>query len=203
MSGRVVHIIGNGDCATYYTPAKGIKLTCNMPAFDIADVYGTVMVDFKMMKALSEGSVNLNAYDWILGMRPKKWMEMQPGFYMKYAKNVKEFYTELPKYVSNYTDLNCGHMAVHYAANKLKADEIHMYGFDSMFDMNLRSITDLYLHSDRSELNTFRLNSNWRPIWEKMFDEFSNTKFTIYHKHDAIKIKQPSNVVVDTSRKRK
>ena len=48
---RVVHIIGNGDCAVFYKPSPGIKLTCNMPAFDIADVYGTVMVDFKMMKA--------------------------------------------------------------------------------------------------------------------------------------------------------
>ena len=129
-------------------------------------------------------------------------MEAQPGFYMKYAKNVKEFYTELPKYAANYTDLNCGHMAVHYAANKLKADEIHMYGFDSMFDLNLRSITDLYLHSDRSEINTFRLANNWRPIWEKMFEEFYSTKFVIYHKHSAIKIKIPDNVTVDISRSR-
>lgn len=198
--GRVVHIIGNGDCATFYKPAPGIKLTCNMPAFDIADVYGTVMVDFKMMKALSEGSLKLDAYDWILGMRPKKWMEIQPSFYLKYAKNVKEFYTELPPYVANYTDFNCGHMATHYAANKLKADEIHMYGFDSIFDMNLRSVTDLYLHSDRSPLNTHRLNTNWRPIWGNMFKEFSNTKFVLYHKHNDIKVPKPDNVFIDTSR---
>jgi hypothetical protein len=197
---RTVHIIGNGDCATFYQPAPGIKLTCNMPAFDIKDVYGTVMVDFKMMKALHEGSLKLDAYDWILGMRPKKWMEMQPGFYLKYAKNVKEFYTELPSYVNNYTDFNCGHMATYYAANKLKADEVHMYGFDSIFDMNLRSVTDLYLFSDRSPLNTHRLNTNWRPIWENMFKEFPNTKFVLYHKHDNIKINKPDNVFIDTSR---
>jgi hypothetical protein len=144
---RVAHIIGNGDCALMYTPKPGIKITCNMPAFDIKDVYGTVMVDFKMMKALGEGSLNLAAYDWILGARPQKWMEMQPRFYMKYAKNIKEFYTVLPSYVANYTDFNCGHMAVHYTAGKLEADEIHMYGFDSIFDMNLKSITDFYLPS--------------------------------------------------------
>ena len=201
--GRIVHIIGNGDCATYYRPAPGIKLTCNMPAFDIPDVYGTVMVDFKMMKALSEGALKLDAYDWILGFRPKKWMEMQPQFYMKYAKNVKEFYTHLPSYVGNYTEFNCGHMAVHYAANKLKADEIHMYGFDSIFDMNLRSVTDLYLFSDRSPLNTHRLNSNWRPIWEQMFKEFPKTKFVLYHKHNQIKVTIPDNVIIDTSRAKK
>ena len=200
---RVVHIIGNGDCATFYRPAPGIKLTCNLPAFDIADVYGTVMVDFKMMKALSEGTVKLDAYDWILGFRPKKWMEMKPDFYMKYAKNIKEFWTEKPPYVPTHTEFSCGHMAVHYAAKKLKATDIHMYGFDSLFDMNLRSITDLYLFSDRSPLNTVRINNGWRPIWEKMFEEFSHVNFTLYHKHDQIKIKKGPNVTVDTSRAKK
>ena len=198
---RVAHIIGNGDCALFYTPQKGIKITCNMPAFDIADVYGTVMVDFKMMKALREGELRLDAYDWILGARPKKWMEIQPDFYMRYAKNIKEFYLHLPKYVENYTDFNCGHMAVHYTARKLDADEIHIYGFDSMFDMNLRSITDFYLPSDRSEGNTFRLNSNWRPIWEHMFAEFSEKKFILHHKHDALKIKVGKNVEVVVHKK--
>ena len=198
---RVAHIIGNGGCAPFYEPSKGIKITCNMPAFDIADVYGTVMVDFKMMKALGEGSVQLNAYDWILGARPKKWMEMQPGFYMKYAKNVKEFYTELPSYVANYTDFNCGHMATHYTANKLDSDEVHLYGFDSLFDMNLRSYSDLFLVSDRGEANTFRLNSNWRPIWEEMFKEFPNKKFVLHHKHNAIKVKIPKNVEIVVHKK--
>ena len=75
-----------------------------------------------------------------------------------------------------------------------------MYGFDSIFDMNLRSVTDLYLFSDRSPLNTHRLNTNWRPIWENMFKEFPNTKFVLYHKHDSIKINKPDNVFIDTSR---
>ena len=200
---RVVHVIGNGDCATFYRPAPGIKLTCNLPAFDIADVYGTVMVDFKMMKALADGAVKLDAYDWVLGFRPKKWMEMQPNFYLKYAKNVKEFWTEKPPYVPTHTEFSCGHMAVHYAVKKLKATEVHMYGFDSLFDMNLRSVSDLYLFSDRSPLNTVRINNGWRPIWEKMFDEFRDTKFILYHKHNQIKIKHGSNVTVDTSRAKK
>ena len=197
---RTVHIIGNGDCAVYYKPSPGIKLTCNMPAFDIADVYGTVMVDFKMMKALYESQLQLDAYDWILGHRPKLWMEMKPDFYLRYSKNVKEFYTHLPEYCPTATEFNCGHMATHYAASKLKANEIHMYGFDSLFDMNLRSVTDTYLISDRSDLNSFRLNSNWRPIWKEIFEEFPEVKFVLYHKHDMIKIPVPSNVHIDTSR---
>ena len=62
--GKVVHVIGNGDKAVYYNEEKrvGTKLLCNMPPFEIPpnEVYATCMVDFKMMKALTEGSVNLD-----------------------------------------------------------------------------------------------------------------------------------------------
>ena len=111
---RVVHIIGNGDNAHLYKPAKGLKVACNLPPFEIPNVFVSCMVDFKMMKAITEGSVS-NPYPWVLGVRPKKWMEMRQTFYMKYSPQVKEFYEVLPKYVKNYTDFNCGHFAAHYA----------------------------------------------------------------------------------------
>ena len=63
----------------------------------------------------------------------------------------------------------------------MKAEEVHLYGFDSIFDMNLNSFTDLLLESDRSTQNTVRLNNWWRPIWENMFKEFPNTKFVLHH----------------------
>ena len=204
---RVVHLIGNGDHAQLYKPAKGIKVTCNMPPFEIHDVFATVMVDFKMMKALSEGSLNLDSMKWVLGWRPQKWMEMKPNFYMKYAKNIRSFYTHLPEYAGRggqgYTNFNCGHMATHYCANALKADEIHMYGFDSLFDLNMNSITDFYLQSDRTQVNNHRLIENWRPVWQGIFNEFKDTKFSLYHKHDAIKFAVPDNVSIDTSRSTK
>ena len=122
-----------------------------------------------------------------------------PAFYMKYAPQVKEFYTVLPDYAENYTNFNCGHMAVHYAANKLKCDEIHMYGFDSIFDFNMRSSSDLFLISDREPNNNLRLINNWRPIWQNIFQEFSGTKFVLYHKHGAIKFPPPKNVEICTN----
>lgn len=195
---KVVHIIGNGDNASMYKPTRGLKIVCNLPPFEVANVYATFMVDFKMMMSISEGSVNVDAFEWILGWRPKQWMQMHPQFYIKHASKIKEFYTVLPKYAGNYTNFNCGHVATHWAANKHKADEIHMYGFDSIFDFNLRSITDLYLQSDRGEMNTARLTNNWRPIWENLFKEFSETKFILHHKHDNSKIKLPENVEVFT-----
>ena len=66
-----VHIIGNGDSHNFYEPAKGIKITCNLPPREIANVYATAIVDFKMCKAIMEGSVNLDAYEWVCGARPK------------------------------------------------------------------------------------------------------------------------------------
>ena len=165
---KTAHIIGNGPSAGFYKPAKGLKILCNLPPMSVANAYTTVMVDFKMMKAIHEGSVVVPG-DWVLGARPNKWMEMRNDFYMKYAPQIKEFYMVLPKYVANYTDFNCGHMATHYTANKLKCDEIHMYGF----------------------------TRNWRPVWTNMFKEFKDTQFIIHNRTTDTKlIKLSDNVEV-------
>ena len=194
---RVVHVIGNGDHAPMYKPSKGIKLTCNLPPFAVQGVYATCMVDFKMMNAIHTEVVAVPG-EWILGFRPKKFCELNPPFYMKYAPQIKTFYTHKPKYVPTYTDFNCGHMAVHYAANKLNGDEIHRYGFDSMFDFNMRSYTDTFMTSDRGDTNNARLTNNWRSIWPQLFEEFPNTQFVLYHKHDKLKYPKPENVEVRT-----
>ena len=194
---RVGHVIGNGDNAVMYKPSKGFKVTCNIPPFEVNNVYTTCLVDFKMMKAMTEGSVYIPG-EWTLGYRPKVLMENNPAFHMKVAQQIKGFYLELPKYVANYTDFNCGHMATHYKANHLQCEEIHMYGFDSIFDFNLRSCTDMYLNADRSLSNNNRLANNWRPVWGNLFNEFPNTEFIIHHEHSDIKIKLPKNVTVNT-----
>ena len=192
---RVVHVIGNGDQASLYNnrTRKGLKLTCNLPPFTVENVYATTMVDFKMMKAITKGEIKVPGY-WIIGYRPKTWMQNQPGFYMRVANQVKEIYTELPHYCPNYTDFNCGHFAAHYAANRLRADRIHLYGFDSCFDFNLRSVSDFYQHSDRGNMNNNRLLNNWRPIWTGMFEEFPETEFIFHHLHNNYKMKISNNV---------
>lgn len=202
--GKVVHILGNGDKANFwhYVP-KGkddIKLICNLPPFEVPidEIYATCMVDFKMMAALTANALNLDAYRWVLGNRPKIWMTAPNNsmFYFKYAPNIREFYLTVPKYAGNATNFNCGHMAVHYAAQKHQADEIHMYGFDSIFDFNMRSFTDTVLSSDRGDANNFRLLGNWRPIWTGIFKEFPNTKFVMHHDHTDVKIEISNNVEI-------
>jgi hypothetical protein len=202
--GRVAHIIGNGDQAQLYKHAQGIKIVCNQPPMDVKDCYASCIVDFKMTSALAEGSVNI-PYDWVMGFRPKIWYENNKNnFKMKFGHKIKEFYTTLPKYAiwpgqtvgNGYTNFNCGHMAAHYVANKIKADEIHMYGFDSLFDMNLRSYTDLVLQSDRGAVNNVRLNDKWRPIWMNIFKEFKDTKWVLHHNHDELKFTKGDNVEI-------
>lgn len=201
-----INIIGNGKSSVLYQQSdrKGTTYTCNLPSYTIPEAKATFMVDFKMMNAINEGSVQIPG-DWIVGFRPKKWCEMRPAFYMKYAPQIKEFFTDLPPYVANYTDFNCGHMAAYYICKKLKPEEIHMFGFDSIFDFDLYSGTDFYLGSDRTNQNNTRLTNNWRPIWVHMMNEFKNIKFVLYHFHDNAKIKLPSNcevVVVPKGKKK-
>ena len=205
MTNKVIHVIGNGDKAPYYLeePRHGVKLLCNMPPFEVPpkEVYATCMVDFKMMSALTEGSISIDQYNWVLGTRPRIWMNSRAAFYMKYAPNIKEFYTHVPKYAVNATNFNCGHMAVHYACARHKADEVHLYGFDTIFDFNMRSITDVYLSSDRTTTNNFRLLNNWRPVWRDIIREFPKTEFVFHHNHDAFKIPRLDNMRVEVYNK--
>lgn len=190
---KTAHIIGNGPSATFYKPAKGLKILNNLPPMAVNNVYTTVMVDFKMMKAIHDGVLAVPG-DWVLGARPHKWMELRNDFYMKYSRQIKEFYMVLPRYAANYTDFNCGHMATHYTANKLKCEEIHMYGFDSIFGFDITSCSDFYLESSRDNMNTERLTRNWRPIWTGIFNEFKDTQFIIHDRYGTSTIKMPPNV---------
>lgn len=209
-----VNVLGNGDSAGLFkrgTPGK--LLVCNMPPFEIPrkEVHATCMVDYKMMMALAQGKVKLDMYDWVLGNRPRHWMEMNPAFYLKYSPCIKGFHLHVPPYAKlpgqseaqAATNYSCGHMAMDYAARKMGATEIHIYGFDSMFETNLNSFTDLILESDRSSQNTHRLAGNWRPVFKGFFQEFNNVKFYLHHTHDRVKFPIPNNVEIVVEGKKK
>ena len=199
-----IHILGNGDQSVLMPESTrrgedGKLIVCNQPPFTVSNVYACALVDFKMMKALQEGSVNLDMFQWVCGNRPKMHMDNNASFYIQKAHLIREFYTIVPKYCGPNpgeaaTNFNCGHMASHYAATRHKPDEIHMYGFDSIFDHNMRSFTDMVLPSDRGMRNNYRLLDVWRPIWLKIFAEFPNVQFCLHHKHGNPKIEFPDNV---------
>lgn len=193
---KVVHLIGNGKSSSLYKPAKGLKVVCNIPPFAVENVYASAIVDFKMMNAIWKQEIDVPG-DWVLGARPKKFMELKPDFNMQRANQIKQFYTVLPKYVANYTDFNCGHMALHWICNHLKATEVHMYGFDSLFGFDITSTSDLFMQSDRENMNTQRLTSKWRPIFRGIFGEFKETtNFVLHNTTGELFIKKPDNIEV-------
>ena len=124
-----INVLGNGNHAGLFERGtEGTLLICNMPPMELppSEVYATCMVDYKMMQALQRGQFALDSYDWILGTRPRHYMEMQGSFYMRYAQNIKGFYPHVPAYAGNATNFSCGHFAVHYACNVMKATEVHI-----------------------------------------------------------------------------
>ena len=213
MSKKIVHILGNGDMAQLMPEPlrydrEGKMLICNIPPFEVHKVYACCIVDFKMMKNLHKGVVNLDAYKWVLGNRPKIYMDQKPSFYMQHAYHIREFYTTVPKYCGPRPDIaatnfNCGHFATHYAMRKHEAEEVHLWGFDSIMDHNMRSYTDVVLPSDRNNTNNYKLLDVWRPIWSNMFKEFEDRKFVLHHNHNNSKVKLPDNVRVEVHGKKK
>jgi hypothetical protein len=273
---KIGHIIGNGDTAHEFNnqPRQGLKIACNIPPFWIPDLWATVIIDFKMCVALAKGDTfNLDAYKWIIGNRPHRFMNTRSdnpehdAFYRqfksmhyhkvrheyltipKYAENIEEFVTFYFTDGTNQTfpssmlvsvnntnvtlgnlqvgdqfdscgnqkqikrkeirqskkhicrDFNCGHVATHYAANFLELDEIHLYGFDSLFHTNVSSYTDYVIKSNRGVANNQRLVDTWRPIWQGIFDEFPDINF-VFHYPDYHKIKvgeKNTNVTVINS----
>lgn len=195
--GEVCHIIGNGGSARMYDQNNraGIIMTCNLPPFPVHNAYATGIVDFKMMRAIQEGSVIVPG-DWVLGFRPKVHMEKNPSMYIKFAPQIREFYTKKPAYVPGYTEFSCGHMVAHYMCTKFKPSILHMYGFDSLFNFDLDSASDMYMISVRDHTNNMRLSTNWRAIWPNQFGEFPNTQFVLHGAHKNLKVKVPKNVEI-------
>ncbi len=196
---RTVHVIGNGDSSALYQnePRKGLKLLCNKAPFEVPGAYASCIVDFKMTHFIHKGQVDVPG-EWVMGVRPKEYMARNPQFHLQRSHQIKMFYTKKPKYAKNYTDFNCGHFAGYFAMEHLKAEVLHLYGMDSIFDFSLRSYTDFYINSDRGNMNNNRLSDNWRPLWKNMFEEFKDTKIYLHHFHNALKFDIPSNVEIIT-----
>lgn len=70
---------------------------------------------------------------------------------------------------------NSGHHAVNHFAKNENA-EIHFWGFDSMWSKDLTSQMDtLVPRYGRPDLN-----KHWRPIWQEIFDRYSDKTFVIH-----------------------
>ena len=195
----IVHILGNGykyNLWNKYKNKKGEILLCNKPPFDVPEAFATCFVDFKMMIAIHEGRIDISEYKWLLGSRPFQYYQEHPDFAKRWQYQIRDVHTNIPAYAQDRMYFNCGHMAAHYAGQKMKAEEIHMYGFNSLFDFDLKSHTDRVMGSRKVGGVTKMQITMWRPIWEGLFNEFSDTQFILYHDHDQIRLNKPDNVEI-------
>tara|TARA_S200002703_G_C3790382_1_gene243901 strand:- start:661 stop:1290 length:630 start_codon:yes stop_codon:yes gene_type:complete len=202
---REFHVLGNGPSQHLWfetdmkTGDAQNVVCCNMPWRTIpkARLWASIIGDFKMIRPISEGSIQADHMPWVLGNRPKMFCDQNPSFYMKYAYNIREFYLYVPPYARNATDWSAGHLATHYSCRRLQPDVLHMWGFDSLFSSDLSSSSDFMIPSDRGDRNRFRMNNLWRGIWRGLFDEMVNVQFVVHTlKKVDISFKVPDNVSV-------
>lgn len=203
---KEAHVLGNGPSQHLWfendmkTGSGQNVVCCNQPWQPTPKerVWGTVIGDFKMIRPIAEGSIQLDG-PWILGNRPKLFCDQNPTFYMKNAHIIREFYLQVPPYAANATDWSAGHLAVHYTCMRLMPKTLNMWGFDSLFSLDLSSSSDLAIPSDRSTNNRHRMNSKWRPIWQNLFTEMENVQFVVHTKNPVdFQFKVPDNVRVQS-----
>jgi len=208
-----VEVLGNGPSQSLFFREGSAKdlatpvVCCNLPYQlpDIGRIWATILGDFKMMRAINEGSLDMNHSMWVLGFRPKLYCDQNPNFYMKNAQRIREFYTRIPPYAENPTEWSAGHLAVHYTCVRLAPKELHLWGFDSMFSHDLSSSSDVIMESNREAQNRYRMNSRWRPLWQGIFDEMTNIQFKIHANPGlTLQYEVPDNVqLVHEERKKK
>ena len=199
---RVVHVIGNGPSSFLYNEdvRKGLKLSCNSAPFHVEGLWASCVVDMKYTNNIKAGLVTPQADQWILGHRPKKLLENPKYVHFRHRVSnfIKEYYLDLPEYAgkgeAGYKNLSCGHFAVHYACNRLSADVVHMYGFDSLFEYTANSCTDMNMQETRNPVVDKEIVPVWRRLWNDMFNDFSETKFNLHYKNNKLKIDNRENL---------
>lgn len=155
-------ILGNGPSRTLYNEDEEFDFVvgCNIPW---TKVDATVICDIEI--------VNLLRNDFTLIQVP---VIISTVVYEK----MKEF-----RIVDSFTILNVfkprdWHNAAHYAVDYLmnkNADEIQIYGCDSIFEDDITSKTDTAVEKT---MDSERFIRQWRKVWDKKFE--SDIKFLIH-----------------------
>jgi len=147
-----IDIIGNGASNHLYTPRNRQVIACNVPQHKFY---------YNVLSIIDNKPVH-----W---MRTTKWTPQKPVYctpvIAELAKKVNLAGDWFPVYEEKHR-WNSGHHAVY---KHRTANEIHLWGFDSMFSDNLTSQCDAIIpRSTRPPLN-----KHWHPIWCEILDQTS------------------------------
>ena len=72
-----------------------------------------------------------------------------------------EIWHKVP-YLEKY--MSAGHVAVNWLLDNVHYDEIHLWGFDSIWEDTQETRTDKYIERSRAQFDLF---IHWRERWEK------------------------------------
>jgi hypothetical protein len=164
------HILGNGPSIQLYNPQDGFVIGCNFHEYPV-DL--TVLVDCKPFmiykgkrELLPNRKIITSKYAWPT---------------IEEQKLVDEFeYVHIVEQLEQYK--SAGHIATEWALNN-GYDEIHLWGFNSIFEDSQETKTDLIVPRSRAQFDLF---IHWRERWK----EFTQYNITVHNTLQGTQLKE-------------
>ena len=178
MSIYKIHILGNGPSLLNFDKSTGIRVGCNFAQPDLNPDW-TMIADIKPVKKLYEG------YQLVC---PAVLSERANDYIHKKTIKLSEDRIQIRRVVPfiKYEDIhekwgmNSAQHAVHYALEENQADEVHLWGCDSLWSTNIESSTDALVHKDLVFMNSQNIYFTWRDYWNRIFEDNPKTIFVVH-----------------------
>ena len=169
------HVIGNGESNSLYTPQSGTIMVCNIPKhnhpFDLYSIIDTRVIQYLMKEKLE------------LLDKPVWGTQVVKDFAKK--NKIKGEFLHVYENIHRY---NSGHHAVFWLSKKY--NEIHIWGFDSMWSDDLLSQMDDRVKRPKRP----PLNKQWRPHWNNLFKKYPLVKYYIHQPTNTETVEWSKNV---------
>lgn len=163
------HILGNGPSIDLYEPQDGFIIGCN---FHQHPVDLTVLVDCKPFliykgkrELLPNRKLITSKYAWPTIVEQKLLDEFE---FVHVVERLEQYQS-------------AGHIAVEWAL-KNKYSEIHLWGFNSIFEDSQETKTDTLVPRSRAQ---FDLYVHWRERWK----HFTDYNITVHNTKEGTKLK--------------
>lgn len=146
------HLLGNGQSNRYYTPQQGLRIGFNIPSYshpvDRIAIIDTAAVRSYHKHQLTPRATVLTTEQCVATAN---------------KLNIQGTFENVLKTTQRRT--NSAHCVLNYLLSQTTPDQIHLWGFDSMYCEDLTSQMDRYFPRHQRP----PLNNAWHPYWLKFF----------------------------------
>lgn len=157
MERKRIDIVGNGASNTMYTNQKNFVLAFNVPQHGFR---------YDALAIIDNRPIN-----W---MNSNNWHPTVPVFCTSGVKDYAKKHSRQGDwfdYLKFKPRTSAGHLALEYFGTRY--EEIHMWGFDSMFSDDLTSQTDKIIPRAKRP----PLNNHWYPLWCEYMNKITATVY--------------------------